>query len=335
MSETSRVLGTATASAHPNLALVKYWGKRNRALNVPAMGSLSVTLAAFSTRTTVTFLEPGEPDRVVLNGKEADSGTSLRVCRFLDLVREEAGLRASCLVRTANDFPTAVGLASSASAFAALALAACEAAGLTPSPGDLSILARRGSGSAARSVFGGFVEMRTGTRADGLDTVAEVLAPPEHWDLRVVVVITDSRPKTRTSTEGMIHTADTSPYYQAWLDSHEADLTQARRAILDRDIEALGPVVEHSALKMHAAAMAARPGIIYWNGRTLDVIHLVQDLRRQGVPAYFTVDAGPQVKILTLPEHVDRVVREVSAIPGIVRVHQSGVGEGVKVLSKS
>lgn len=325
-------LGAAVAEAHPNIALVKYWGKRNRELNVPATGSLSITLGSFATRTEVRFYPPGAPDHVELNGREADSGTNLRVVRFLDLVRREAALNASAWVRTHNDFPTAVGLASSASAFAALALAACRAAKLEPSAPELSILARRGSGSAARSIFGGFVEMRLGTRADGLDTLAQPLAPAEHWDLQVVVVITQQEPKPVSSTEGMVHTAETSPYYDAWLQAHETDLVAARRAILERDLEALGEVAEHSALKMHGAAMAARPGLLYWNEVTVAVIRAVLGLRRAGHVAYFTVDAGPQVKILCLPDSLDAVVSAVQCIPGVQRILPSGVGQGVRVV---
>ena len=335
MTADAAIIGKATTVAHPNIALVKYWGKRDRNLNVPVTGSLSVTLASFSTRTEVIFFEPGQPDRVELNGKEADSGTHLRVCRFLDLVRAEAGLDASVQVTTVNDFPTAVGLASSASAFAALALAACEAAQLSPSLTDLSILARRGSGSAARSIFGGFVEMRPGSRSDGLDTAAEALAPAHHWDLQVIVVITQPKPKPLSSTEGMVHTAKTSPYYPAWIESHESDLVAARQAVLDRDIDTLGNVAEHSALKMHGAALAARPGLLYWNGATVEVIRTVQSLRKSGLSVYFTVDAGPQVKVLCLPDALGTVIEALKELPGIHRILPSSVGEGANLSSES
>lgn len=326
------VKGTATARAHPNTALVKYWGKRNLTLNVPATGSLSMTLGAFSTRTTVTFYDDTEPDRVLLNGKEADSGTQLRIYRFLDLVRREAGITGSAEVISENDFPTAAGLASSASAFAALAVAACRAAGLGPSPGDLSILARRGSGSAARSIFGGFVEMKIGSRSDGLDSVAFQLAPPEHWDLRMVVAITQEGPKELSSTEGMVQTAETSPYYPAWLATHDADMQAARQAVLDRDIDVLGSVAEHNTLKLHGAILAARPGHLYWNGATVAVMHAVRSLRRAGVRAYFTIDAGPQVKIICQPDAVDKVAAAVGAVPGVLRVLTSGLGEGAALV---
>ncbi len=329
MTPAGEPIGAAVAEAHPNIAVVKYWGKRNRELNVPATGSVSVTLGSFATRTEVRFYPPGAPDHVELNGREADTGTGLRVLRFLDLVRTEAALNASAWVRTHNDFPTSVGLASSASAFAALALAACRAAKLDPTATELSILARRGSGSAARSIFGGFVEMRPGSRADGLDTLAQPLAPAEHWDLQVVVVITQQEPKPVSSTEGMVHTAETSPYYAAWLEHHESDLVVARKAILERDLEALGEVAEHNALKMHGATMASRPGLLYWNGVTVEVMRAVQALRRAGHQAYFTVDAGPQVKVLCLPQSLDAVVEAVQRIPGVQRILPSGVGQGV------
>jgi len=320
------VRGTASAVAHPNLALVKNWGKRNPTLNIPATGSISATLGGFASRTRVTFFEEAGPDRIQLNGQEADSGTGLRICRFLDLVRREAGFAGAAEVVSDNDFPTAAGLASSASGFAALALASCRALRLDPSPGELSILARRGSGSAARSLHGGFVELKVGSRADGLDTVAVQLAPEAHWDLRVVVAITREEPKEISTTEGMVQTADTSPYYPAWVSSHEPDLGQARQAILARDIEALGQVAECSTLKLHGAILAARPGVIYWNGATVEVLTAIRQLRRKGLPVFFTVDAGPQVKVFCLPEVVAQVEHVVAAIPGVRRVLVSGMG---------
>ena len=314
------------AVAHPNLALVKYWGKRDRELNLPATGSISITLGAFTTRTRVSFVGEQGPDRITLNGEQADGGTAARVGRFLDLVRSEAGIDSAATVLSQNDYPTAAGLASSSAAFSALAVAACRAAQLDPTPGELSLLSRRGSGSAARSVFGGFVEMRTGTRTDGTDAIAEPLAAADHWDLRIVVALTSKQRKPVGSSEGMDLTAKTSPYYKAWVETSESDLDRARAAVAGRDLEGLGEVVEHSALKMHACAMAARPGLIYWNGGTVEAMQLVRRARSEGLPAYFTVDAGPQVKVLCLPEHSDDLGARLEELPGVVQVLVSPVG---------
>ncbi|HEY2746468.1 MAG TPA: diphosphomevalonate decarboxylase [Polyangia bacterium] len=296
--------GRSTARANTNIALVKYWGKRDAALNLPAVGSLSLTLDGLSTRTTVTFGK-SDADSLVLNGAPADERALGRIAKFLDLVRARAGIRERAAVESSNDFPTAAGLASSASAFAALALAATRAAGLSLSDRELSILARRGSGSAARSIFGGFAEMHRGTRADGEDSFAEPIVTD--WDVRLVIAATTQAPKATLSTDGMRHTAETSPYYEAWVKMSERDLASAREAIARRDLEALGVVTEASCLSMHASAMAARPAVMYFAGATIEGYRVIQDLRRNGVPAWFTCDAGPHVKALTDAGHAAQV----------------------------
>jgi len=228
--------------------------------------------------------------------------------------------------------PRGVGLASSAAAFAALALAASRAAGLALDPSALSALARRGSGSAARSVLGGFVEWRRGERADGRDSVAEPLAPPDFWDLRVVVALTSSAPKAVSSRAGMEHAA-TSPFYPAWVAGAEADLAEARAAIRARDLEVLGLVAEHSALKMHAVGMGARPPLLYWRGATVDCLDRVWKLRAEGTPAFATIDAGPQVKVLCAPGDARRVAEALRAVPGVERVLACAPGVGAEVVA--
>jgi diphosphomevalonate decarboxylase len=257
-------------------------------------------------------------DRVTLDGAPADPAFAARVSRFLDLVRARADLRAPAEVETRNSVPTAAGLASSASGFAALALAASRAAGLDLGPAELSALARRGSGSAARSIFGGLVEMDPGQRADGADAVAHQLLAPAAWDLRLVVAVTERGPKAIGSTEAMDRTAATSPYYAAWLASVPGDLATARQAIEARDLAALGTVVERSALRMHASAMAAEPAIIYWTPATLAAMRAVLELRRSpGLAAYFTMDAGPHVKVLCRAADAERVAALLRSVPGV------------------
>ena len=296
----------AVARANTNIALVKYWGKRDAALNLPAVGSLSLTLEGLSTRTTVTFDGKLAADSLVLNGAPADERAVGRIAKFLDIVRARAGIGERASVESSNDFPTAAGLASSASAFAALAVAATHAAGLSLSDRELSILARRGSGSAARSIFGGFAEMHRGTRADGEDSFAEPI-DTSGWDVRLVIAATTQGPKATLSTDGMRHTAETSPYYDAWVKMSERDLASAREAIARRDLEALGAVTEASCLSMHASAMAARPAVMYFVGATIEGYRTIAELRRSGVPAWFTCDAGPHVKALTDAAHAAQV----------------------------
>ncbi len=320
--------------AQPNIALVKYWGKRDEALNLPAVGSLSITLDRLWTRTSVRFLSGQSGDQVSLNGR-SDDVTTARVSAFLDLLRQRAGVDWGADVDSHNNFPTAAGLASSASGFAALALAAARSLGLDLTPTELSALARRGSGSAARSIFGGFVEWAHGQRADGEDSVARPLLGCDEWPLGVVVAVTSTATKAIGSTQGMRRTAATSPYHRAWIDTQEVDLDAARTAIMRRDFEALAVVSEHSCLKMHALAMAATPGLLYWNGATLEAMQAIRSLREQGVPVFFTVDAGPQVKAVCLPEAVEAVAAALGAIAGVLDVIECGLGEGAHVLSDS
>lgn len=321
-------IGNATAVAGANFALVKYWGKRDEALNLPAVGSISITVNALTTTTSVIFEESGSVDSLTMNGESATAETLEKVSRFLDLVREMAEIRLSAHVETENSFPTGAGLASSASGFAALALAASKAAGLNLSPGELSILARRGSGSAARSVFGGFVEMSRGVRSDGEDAVAKKLVPQDHWPLSVVVAVTDLNHKDVGSRDGMTHSRKTSPFYAEWVDGSEKDLSQCRDAVLKRDFEKLADLSEFNCLKMHAVALSSRPGLVYWNNTTIQLIHETRRMRSGGIPAFFTVDAGPQVKLVCLPESASAVANRLEGIAGVEKLIQCDLGEG-------
>lgn len=323
-----------TARAHANIALVKYWGKRDSALNLPAAGSLSLTLAALTTTATVRF-DPGlDADRLILDGRP-DSGKALaRLSPWLDLVRARAGMSLRAEVVSANDFPTASGLASSASAYAALALAASRAAGLDLDARALSVLARRGSGSAARSIHGGFVRMRAGTRDDGSDAWAEPVDPAHDWPLRMVIaVVGGGKVKAHGSRDAMEHCARTSPLYPGWLSCVPGDLERAALAIRDRDLDGLGQVAEASALAMHAAALASRPAIVYWQPATLACMDAVRELRGAGVPAYYTMDAGPHVKVLTHAASADMVATTLRAVPGVSEVITSAAGGGAQVVT--
>ena len=320
-----------TARAHVNVALVKYWGKRDPDLNLPSTGSISLTLDRLAVEAAVTF-GAGEADRVEIDGAPARGVEGERVVRFLDVVRTEAGRRERALVATRSTVPRGIGLASSAAAFAALALGASRAAGLELDAPALSRLARRGSGSAARSVFGGFVEWRRGERADGRDSVAEPLAEAADWDVRIVVAVTSSARKAVSSRDGMARAA-TSPLYPAWVAGAEADLAEARAAIRARDLEALGLVAEHSALKMHAIGLAARPPLLYWRAATVECVHRVWELRAGGTPAFVTIDAGPQVKVLCAPGDADRVADALRAVPGVERVLACSPGPGVELVA--
>lgn len=295
-------MATATAAAHPNLALVKYWGQRDPALNIPANGSISVNLSGATTTTSVTFDADLAADTVYLNGAPADAETAHRVRVHLDRVCARAGVRDCAQVVSHNDFPADVGVASSASAFAALSLAAATAAGLSLSTQALSILARKGSGSACRSVPDGFVEWLPG--CDDASSYARSLAPCDHWDLRVITVAFATTPKAVPSLEGH-QAAPSSPFYQARLHEVMRTLAGVRDAILARDFDALSLTVEREALSLHAVAMTSRPaarpwvsGILYLAPETVQLLHAVQGWRRDGLPVAFTLDAGPSVHLI-------------------------------------
>ncbi len=317
----------ATAAAHPNIALSKYWGKREHGHNLPAVPSLSVTLLGMRTTTTVAFDPALDADVLTLGGEPAAAGPTARVAALLDRVREASGLREHAQVTSSNDFPTAAGLASSASAFAALALAATAAAGLGWDTARVSDLARRSSVSAARSALGGFVALRAGAEGDTFLAATEV-AEAAHLPLRVLVAVTREGPKSTLSTEGMLHTQRTSPYYPVWVETAPSLYERVRQAVLARDLEALGVAAEESALRMHAAAIAACPGLVYWAGATVEVMEEVRRLRARGTQAYFTIDAGPHVKVLTAPGDAAAVSSALGAVPGVRRILPTEPGGG-------
>lgn len=307
------------AIAHPNIALSKYWGKREGAGNVPAVPSLSVTLAGLATTTDVTFDPALSADVVLINGNPDASG---RTTSLLDTVRAAAGIKTFAKVTSTNDFPTASGLASSASGFAALAVAAVGAAGLDWTPEKVADLARKSSASAARSLFGGFVALEG-------ETVRQV-APPTGLDLTVLVCVTTEAPKAMSSREGMNETAKRSPYYAAWLARAPEIHKTLEQALLRGDFDAVGACAEESALAMHASAFAA--GIVYVSGSTLDALGAVQRLRREGVSAYATMDAGPHLKCLVRTTDVARARASLVEVPGVLRIIEARPGEGARLL---
>jgi diphosphomevalonate decarboxylase len=323
---------SAWARAGANFALIKYWGKADARLNVPAVGSISITLDSLWSETTVDIDAALTADELTLDGRSRPEQLA-KVSACLDLLRACAGFDGPMRVTSRNNFPTGAGLASSASGFAALVTAAAGALDLAVSPRELSIFARQGSGSAARSIFGGFVEMHAGRAADGTDSYAEPLLAAEAWPLDVVIAVTSTREKDVGSRTGMTRSAESSPYYSAWVATQPPDLDAARAAIRGRDFAALADVAEHNCLKMHAAAMAAQPPLLYWNGATVDCLHEIRRLRGQGIETFFTIDAGPQVKAVCTPAARPRVEAVLRELPGVVTVLTSGLGRGAECRS--
>lgn len=281
--------------AHTNIALIKYWGKENEELIIPMNNSLSLTLDAFYTETRVTFDESLQSDELYLDDTIQDFTALKKVKTVLDLVREKAEIHTKAKVESYNHVPTAAGLASSASGLAALAGAASLAAGLDLSNIELSKLARRGSGSASRSIYGGFAEWQKGTDHDSSFAVP---VDDAAWDIGMLFIIVNDKKKDVSSREGMRRTVETSPFYQGWLDSLDNDLSEMKQAIKNQDVHQVGAVAERNALKMHATTLGANPPFTYWSPDSMRAMEAVKELRKQGYSVHFTMDAGPNVKLI-------------------------------------
>ncbi|MGB3439870.1 MAG: diphosphomevalonate decarboxylase [Actinophytocola sp.] len=323
---------SATAVAHANIALVKYWGKRDAGLVLPWTGSLSMTLDAFSTRTTVHL--DADEDRVRIDGVPVTGEQYRRVVAFLDLVRAMAGRSGKAgkaRVDSWNTVPTGAGLASSASGFAALAVAAAAAHGLDVDPTALSRLARRGSGSASRSVFGGFALWHAGH--DDASSYAEPVPSPGFAPAMVIAMV-DTGHKSVSSREAMRRTVETSPLYRPWVDSAAEDLAGMLAAVTRGDLDAVGEIAERNALGMHATMLAARPAVRYLSPATVAVLDSVLELRRAGVSAYATMDAGPNVKILCYPEDAGRVAGAASAASAHCSTVVAGLGPSAHLVGR-
>ncbi|MGE0321339.1 MAG: diphosphomevalonate decarboxylase [Polyangiaceae bacterium] len=319
-------MSRAVAIAHANIALIKYWGKADVARNLPAVPSLSLTLDGLSTRTEVEFDAKLSEDHATLDDVQLSGKPFDRIKRVLDRLREQADSSAKARVISHNHFPTAAGLASSASGFAALVAAASTALGIGMNHAQQSSLARWASASAARSVYGGWVQLRLGAES------AEELAPRNHLDVEMLVAVTRRGPKPIGSTAAMQHTLETSPYYPAWVDAAPAVFERGKAALLAKDLSALGHAMEHSTLLMHASMLAADPGVLYLAPASIALIDCVRSLRESGVEAFFTMDAGPHVKVLTRTADAERVVGALKSVAGVLDVLRCTPGPGVEIV---
>ena len=323
--------GTATAFANSNIAFIKYWGTRDSALRLPANGSISMNLDGLYTRTTVSFQHSLPYDELIINGREIAGPSLERVSCMLDLIRELARTKDQAEVVSDNNFPSGAGIASSASAFAALAMAGAKAAGLNLSERDLSRLARRGSGSACRSVPGGFVEWFMG--AGDEDSYAASIATADHWPLVDCVAIVSEAHKKTGSTEGQA-LAKTSPLQEARLADAPRRLDLCRRAILDCDFELLAGIVELDSDMMHAVMMTSSPALHYWMPASLEVMNAVRTWRQAGLQACYTVDAGPNVHVLCAEKDAKEVAAQLGALPGVKNVLVAHAGGPARLIEE-
>lgn len=320
------------AIAYPNMALVKYWGKRDESLVLPVTGSLSMTLDIFPTTTRVTLRPRAAVDAVTLNGRDASPQTRMRVERFLDLVRDKAGRSERARVETNNTIPTGAGLASSASGFAALAAAAAKAYGIESDARALSRLARRGSGSACRSIFGGFVTWHAGTGFGAAGDASSYAEPSRYAvDAALVIAIVDTGPKALPSRTAMRLSMTSSPFYLPWAAATRTDLEQVQAALAAGDLMRAGRIAEHNALGMHAVLLASQPSIRYLAPQSLRILDRVDRLRADGIPAYATIDAGPNVAVLCARHHAARVMVALRELDDPVTIRIARPGPGVTV----
>jgi diphosphomevalonate decarboxylase len=323
------MISTATAVAHPNIAFIKYWGNRNDALRLPANGSISMNLAGLETRTSVEFDPVLAEDLFTLQGVRQTGEPRIRVASHLDLLRNRAGVSWKARVDSWNTFPLGAGIASSASAFAALTAAAVAALGMAIPERELSVLARRGSGSACRSIPGGFVEWHAADTDEG--SYAETIAPPEHWALMDLIAILDASPKKVGSAEGN-RLARSSPLQEARVADTPRRLDCCRRAVLERDFSALAGIIEEDAHRMFEVMRTSTPALIYQTPATVELLQKIPAWRAGGLPVAYTVDAGPNVHCLCPRESAEAVERRLREIPVVQEIQRGWPGGGTKLV---
>ncbi len=321
---------TARARAHSNIAFIKYWGNRDFGIRLPANSSLSMNLAALHSTTRVTWSEALEEDRLMINEEPAAPAALLRVSAHLDTLRKELGSTLHADVSSKNNFPMGAGIASSASAFAALTVAATVALGMRLSERELSALARRGSGSAARSIPAGFVEWHAGSADE--ESYAESIASPDYWPLEDVIAVISQDHKHVGSTAGHA-AANTSILQKARVETAADRLESAKHSILARDFEGLAPVVEEDSNLMHAVMMTSKPSLFYWLPKSLQIILAVQEWRRQGLQVCYTLDAGPNVHCICVAEDAAAVAARLKELDSDMEVIRSSVGGGAQLLN--
>ncbi len=327
-------MSIATARVGSNIAFIKYWGVADETLNIPLSNSISMTLADAHTTTTVAWDDTGvlERDIFVLDGVTQSTARSQRLTRHLDLLRGLAGVEWRAWVTSENNFPTASGIASSASGFAALTVAGCAALGLDLDATRLSAIARRSSGSASRSLFGGFVEWEQGN--SDATSVAFPLYGPEHWELWDVVAVVSGEEKKLSSADGHL-LAKTSPLLGGRIAQVDGWLTEARQAIAERNLHRLGPVIELDALAMHSVMMTSTPSLLYWQPGTLEILQAVRLWREEdGLAVYFTIDAGPNVHLICEAKNGLEVETRLGLLRNVERIITSRPGPGPQLLDE-
>lgn len=320
---------SATAVASPNIAFIKYWGNINEELRLPVNGSLSMNMDGLATTTQIRFSSEFSQDSLELNGRPIQGPALGRVINVLNAIRAEAGTPLFAMVTSENNFPSGAGIASSASAFAALAFAAVNALGMRASTERISRFARLGSGSASRSVPDGFVEWYSGDSHE--TSFASSIAAADHWDLAdCVLVVSDSHKKTG-STEGH-KLAPSSPLQAARVSDAPRRIEICRQAILERDFEQLSEIIQLDSDLMHAVMMTSHPALFYWTPETLRIIESVRNFHAEGLPVAYTIDAGPNVHLITEEKNVEQVISAFKNLDGIKKILTTRAGNGAHLV---
>lgn len=322
----------ATAKAPANIALIKYWGKKNEALRIPENDNLSICLDKAFTITTVEFSESFKEDKVVIGKKEAQGVEKERVVKHLERIRKKAGIKLFAKVVSKNSFPTAAGLASSASGFAALTLASSKAAGLNLSEKDLSRLARLGSGSACRSISDGFVYWQGGD--SNKTSFAYSLYPPNYWQLRDLTIMIKKEKKKVSTTKGHQLASD-NPFLKARLGLVNKNIKKIKKAFKKKDFSLLGEVIESETLSLHSVMLTSQPALIYWQPATLAVMHRAISLREEGeIESYFTIDAGPNVHLICEKGQEKNLKKKIKKIKGVQKIIINKPSIGARLIDK-
>ncbi|MBZ0263612.1 diphosphomevalonate decarboxylase [bacterium] len=314
------------AKAHSNIALIKYWGKLAEETNSPATPSISLTLDALTTTTDIKNVD--EQDSFEINGNPVDDVSRKNLKDYLEIWRRKGYLQSNYSISSQNNFPTKAGLASSASGYAALATGLNHFAPSPRSKLELSSLARMGSGSAARSIFGGIVALPPGSEPEG-----QILVPKDEVPWGMVIALVEESAKRHGSRSGMIHTNSSSPYHQSWVKQGNEDYSQMLRNIQRLDLEAVGELMEANTLAMHANMIAARPPLLYWNSISFTLINLALEWRASGLQTYVTLDAGPNVIFLADKSDLSSIAKKAEAIPGVIRTITCLPGGDAEVIS--
>lgn len=319
-----------TARAHSNIAFVKYWGRKDEVLRLPTNGSISMNLSNLFTTTTVEFREELKQDDIIVN-RGREEGIIKKVVKHLDRVRHIGKMQMFAKVVSENSFAASAGMASSASGFAALSMAGTQAAGVILSEKELSILARQGSGSACRSIPDGFVEWQDGATSD--KSYAHTLFPPEYWDLADVITVISKNKKETSTTSGQ-QLVKTSPFFSTRLSQMQEKNSNCKKFLKEKDFESFGKLIEMEALELHSIMLTSWPSLIYLEPVSLTVMKAVKKMREEGISAYFTIDAGPNIHIICQGKDKKQVSEFIKQLPGVIEVLENEASKGTYIISE-